>query len=383
MNEATELDDILRALAWGPRDEALLRAAVPRLSPRVDAWVDAFYLRLTRDPTAVTVLGDAGRIMRLRRSLSAWFHEMMTLPVDAAYARAREEIGRTHVRIGMPQHLMVTAMHGLRRDVRADVFRIFGDDPGGAEATSEALEKALDLELALMLEAYRRRARELALRQDATVLAQAVARRSAEGVEDAVDAALCRTEGLRRLSPGDGALGRALPGVDEALREIGALARRWTARLPSFESEPRVASFAAMLQAAQANVSLPSGTAIERVVAPEGLAALVHVAAVQLALEELLQVAVNRDPGGTVRVTVRRRSDEGVDVEVAHGGARDPSYGVPEPSDGVGLAYGPIAAELHDGCLEVGCPGVGIRLTLRRARRAFSGTSDAHRPVGP
>ena len=383
MNEATELGDILRALAWGPGDEALLRASVPRLSPCVDAWVEAFYVRLTTDPTAVTILGDEGRIMRLRRSLSAWFHEMLTLPVDGAYARAREEIGRTHVRIGMPQHLMVTAMHGLRRDVRADVLRLFDDDPAVAGATAGAVEKALDLELALMLEAYRRRARELSLRQDATVLAQAVARRSAERVEDATDAVLCRTEGLRRLAPGDAAFPRGLAQVETALREIGELARRWIARLPTFESEPRFASFESMLQAAEANVSLPSGTAIERLVEPEGLGALVHVAAVQLALEELLQTAVNRDPGGTVRVSVRRRPDEGVEVDVTHGGGRDPSFGALEASDGVGLAYAPLAAELHDGALDVGRPAsAGIRLTLVRARRDFPGAADAYRPLG-
>lgn len=385
MSDGTELADILRALGWGPDDEARLRASVPRLSPRVDAWVEAFYVRLLADPTAVTVLGDEERVMRLRRSLSAWFHEMLTLPVDDAYARAREEIGRTHVRIGMPQHLMVTAMHGLRRDVRADVLRLLGDDPAAAEATSRSLEKALDLELALMLEAYRRRARELALRQDATVLAQAVARRCADGVEDAVDAVLCRTEALRRLPPGDPAQPRMLARVEEASREIGDLARLWIARLPGYESEPRVASFDALLHAAQANVSLPSGTAIERVIEPLGLEALVHVAAVQLALEELLQAAVNRDPGGTVRVTVRRRPDEGVEVEVAHGGPRDASYGAPDASDGIGLAYVPIAAELHDGFLDVGRPGAtsaAVRLTLRRARRAPPGTTDAHRPRG-
>ncbi len=385
MNEATELGDILRALAWTSRDSELLRAAAPRLASRVDGWVDAFYARLTGDPTAVAILGDEGRVMRLRRSLSAWFHEMLTLPVDEAYARAREEIGRTHVRIGMPQHLMVTAMHGLRRDVRADASRLFADDPAGAEATVAALEKALDLELALMLEAYRRRAREVSLRQDATVLAQAVARRCAEGVEDAVDATLCRIEGLRRLPRGDADHPRVLVRVEEALREIGELARRWIARLPSFESEPRVASFDAMLQAAQANVSLPAGTAIERLVAPPGFEALVHVAAVQLAIEELLQAAVNRDPGGVVRVSARRRADEGVDIEVSHGGGRDQSGGALETTDGVGLAYVPIAAELHDGFLDLGRPGAptaSIRLTLRRARRAFPGTPDAHRPLG-
>lgn len=144
MNDRTEVGEIHRALRWGPQDEVLLRETAPRIAHRVTAWVDAFYERLQADPTAVAILGDAGRIMRLRRSLSAWFHEMLTLPVDEAYARAREEIGRTHVRIGMPQHLMVTAMHGLRTDVRRDAVHAWPEDPAKGEEAAEALAKALD-----------------------------------------------------------------------------------------------------------------------------------------------------------------------------------------------------------------------------------------------
>jgi len=384
VKDATEVGDIQRALQWGPRDESLLRAAAARLAPRVEAWVEAFYQRLQTDPTAVTILGDEGRILRLRRSLSAWFHEMLTLPVDAAYARAREEIGRTHVRIGMPQHLMVTAMHGLRADVRADTLRAYAGEPETAEAAAAALEKALDVELALMLEAYRRRTRELALRQDATVLAHAVARRCAETVEDAVDATLCRTEALRRLAPGDPGAPEHLRRVDEALRAIGELARRWIARFPPLDSDPRVVGVDALVLAASANVSLPPGTSIERDVEPPHLEARLHVASAQLAIEELLQAAVNRDPGGSVRVSVRARADQGVDVEVAHGGAHEPSLVATHGPEAFGLAYVPIAAELHDGTCEVTRPegfSVGVRLTLRRARRVPAERTDAHRPV--
>lgn len=386
MNDRTEVGEIHRALRWGPADAALLRETAPRIAPRVEVWVEAFYVRLQADPTAVAILGDAGRIMRLRRSLSAWFHEMLTLPVDEAYARAREEIGRTHVRIGMPQHLMVTAMHGLRTDVRRDAVRAWPEDPAKGEDAAEALAKALDVELALMLEAYRRRTRELALRQDATVLAHAVARRLADTVEDAVDATLCRTEALRRLPPGDPAAPEHLRRVDDALRAVGELARHWIARFPPLDSDPRDVSADALLHAASANVSMPPGTVIEREVVPPTLEARLHVASVQLAIEELLQAAVNRDPGGTVRASVRARADEGIDVEIAHGGAHEPSLVAAHGPDALGLAFVPIAAELHDGSCESCRPAgfsSGVRLSLRRARRVLPEGTHAHRPVRP
>lgn len=386
MNDRTEVGEIHRALRWGPQDEALLRETAPRIAHRVAVWVEAFYVRLQADPTAVAILGDAGRIMRLRRSLSAWFHEMLTLPVDEAYARAREEIGRTHVRIGMPQHLMVTAMHGLRTDVRRDAVHAWPEDPEKGEEAAEALAKALDVELALMLEAYRRRTRELGLRQDATVLAHAVARRLAETVEDAVDATLCRTEALRRLPPGDPAAPDQLRRVDEALRAVGEHARLWITRFPPLDSDPRTVFADALLHAASANVSIPPGTAIERDVAPPTLEVRLHVATVQLAVEELLQAAVNRDPGGTVRASIRARSDEGIDVEIAHGGAQEPSLVAAHGADALGLAFVPIAAELHDGAYEACRPegfSSGVRLSLRRARRVTPEKTHAHRPVRP
>ncbi len=385
MKDATEVGEIQRALHYGPQDEAMLRATAPRVAGCVPGWVERFYARLRGNPTAVAILGDEGRILRLKRSLSAWFHEMLTLPVDEAYARTREEIGRTHVRIGMPQHLMVTAMNGLREDVRADAVRAWPEDPAKGEAAGAALGKALDVELALMLEAYRRRTRELGLRQDATVLAHAVARRCAETVEDAVDATLCHTERLRRLPPGDPRLLEHVARVDESLRAIGELARRWIARFPPVQSEPASVSVEALLHAVAANVSLPPGTVVHRDVEPPTLEARLHVGSTQLALEELIQAAVNRDPGGAVRVSARGGVEEGLEVEVAHDGPSEPSLVAMHGPEALGLAYVPIAAELHDGSFEASHPvgfSTGVRLILRRARHVAPGKPDAHRPVG-
>ena len=160
----TASDDILairRSLGFEEAHEEAVREAGKRLTPEVDGWVDRFYLRLLTDPEAMRVIGDEASVIRLKRSLTAWFLEMFSLPVDEAYLRAREEIGRVHVRRAMPQYLMVTAMGALKRDVAESVWRLFGAEPGEAARIARALDMLLDLELALMLGAYRRRTSEL------------------------------------------------------------------------------------------------------------------------------------------------------------------------------------------------------------------------------
>ena len=155
------------SLGFGVADEALVRTAAPRLGPEVDGWVERFYARLVVDPVAMAILRDESRVLRLKRSLVAWFLEIFSLPLDEGYERARRDIGIVHVRIGMPLYLMVTAMGGLRRDVRDSVVRLWADDGAQAERVADALSKVLDLELALMLECYRRRQRELEQRATA------------------------------------------------------------------------------------------------------------------------------------------------------------------------------------------------------------------------
>jgi len=187
----SQIEDVRRGLSLTADDEALVREAAPRLQPEVERLIDAFYARLVTDGVAMALLRDEATVIRLKRSLSAWLHEMLTLPYDAAYERARADIGRTHLRIGMPQHLMVTSMGTLRRDVRDTVERLWADDAPRGRAVLRALEKALDLELALMLSAYRRRERELEALAERITSARELQAHYAAAAADAVDAAMC------------------------------------------------------------------------------------------------------------------------------------------------------------------------------------------------
>ena len=362
MSRRGSIDDIRRGLALSAAEEAEVRAAARKLEPAVEGWIEAFYLRLVLDPAAMEILADDARVVRLKRSLTAWFHEMFALPLDDAYAQARAEIGRTHLRIGMPAYLMVTAMSGLRADVRETVCARLGDDPGRAARVARGLEKLLDLELCLMLGTYAEEARRATSRRDRDLLLTRMTRRLAGAAGDTVDAVACYAELVRRGgSPEEracwtgrleAALGRLARGEARGLEAWGAL-----------DDRPRRMRLAEVC--ARALLGLPPG-ARSRVavrVEPADFEADVLAGPLEHALAELLDNALRHDPVGTVRLSATRAADSRTLLEVSDAGPGWPPGADVElllaTSPGLGLAYALHVAALHGGELRLERPAQG------------------------
>jgi signal transduction histidine kinase len=352
-------------------DEALVHEAGPVLAGEIEAWVAAFSERLSGEPLATALFADPAVVVRVRRALVAWFQELFSLPYDAAYAGARADIGRTHVRTGMPQHFMVTAMGGIRRDVRRSVSARFATDPAQAARLADALDRVLDLELSLMLGAYRRHSHELAQRTDRALYARRAETRAARAREDAADAARCYLS-LQRRARDAAAAERWSTRLAEMIEIV--------ARVPGVPGAPQrpmkapcVASIADLCARALGQVSVPAHTEVEVVVDPPDARVVVHEEALRSALEELLQSAVNRDPGGFVRLEVTSVADGGLLVEVLDGGPRwpDDARTVEDAlsrESGAPAACAELAVELHGGTLELVRPpggGAGVRMRLR------------------
>jgi signal transduction histidine kinase len=383
MKTEADIDAIRRSLGLTAEDETALREAAPLLVPEIEGWVDSFYVRLVVDEVAMSLLRDEAMVVRLKRSLVAWFQELLTLPFDADYERARAEIGRVHVRIGMPQHLMVTAMGGVRGDVRASVARILAADGGRAQRVATAFERVLDLELALMLGAYRRRARELAQRTDRALYARRVEARFVRAAADAFDASLCYAELLRR-APDAESRDRWATRLKETLREFASLPARLGDGEQALPEGPRRTAVGEICARALENVSTPSRTVIDLRIEPPGVEAVLHPTTFRLAFEELLQNAVNHDPGGCVQVGVNALIDGGLIVDVTDGGPGWPD-GVRDVADvyvaggGTGLAFCEFLADLHDGSIELTRPpggGAGVRIRLRPLSEAAEKASE-------
>jgi signal transduction histidine kinase len=80
--------------------------------------------------------------------------ELLKGPWDEAYYERRARIGRKHVRISLPQHYMFGAMDVIRQELVGVAETSYAQAEEKRRALN-ALEKILDLELAIMLHTYR------------------------------------------------------------------------------------------------------------------------------------------------------------------------------------------------------------------------------------
>jgi len=111
-----------------------------------------FYDRIREHSDAHAVFTGEEQILRLQRSLVSWLSRVCSGTYDQAYYEQTAQIGRVHVKIGLPQRYMLTAMALIRVALLRIADRELGVD---AAPTREALIRILDLELAVMLETYK------------------------------------------------------------------------------------------------------------------------------------------------------------------------------------------------------------------------------------
>jgi two-component system sensor histidine kinase HydH len=146
--------DLKEYVGFDAQDEASLRALHPFASPRFAAITEDFYQRILDHEAWRKVLTQGeSSVGRLKATLVEWMDKLLTGPWDDLYFDLRCRIGRVHVRIGMPQHFMFGAMNVVRRGLQSviDEEMDLPQRPGALRA----MNKILDLELAIMLHTYR------------------------------------------------------------------------------------------------------------------------------------------------------------------------------------------------------------------------------------
>jgi two-component system sensor histidine kinase HydH len=156
LNMSNELfAEMKRYLVFGEIEARLIASLRTRVSPHFPEIVIRFYKRLDEHPGARAVLrGDPGMIARLQKSLLVWLEELFSGTYDDSYFHSRCRIGRTHVRVELPQHYMFMAMNLIRLELTEHVERLNLSENETIAAVA-ALQKLLDLELAIMNQTYR------------------------------------------------------------------------------------------------------------------------------------------------------------------------------------------------------------------------------------
>src|SRR3954467_2502008 len=110
MTQETRFQELKRYVRFDEGDAALLVAFGTVARPDFPRIALEFYDRIREHSEAHDVFTGEEQIQRLQRSLVAWMKRVCSGTYDEAYHEQTSQIGRVHVRIGLPQRYMLTAM---------------------------------------------------------------------------------------------------------------------------------------------------------------------------------------------------------------------------------------------------------------------------------
>jgi signal transduction histidine kinase len=140
---------------WKEEDRERIHAVHGMLRPHLPGLVDDFYEAIERHPeTRSVITGGASQVERLRGSLRHWLEELLSGPHDHDYLARRWQVGKRHVEVGLDQIQLHGAMARLRQGLIQALSRSWTGARDGLVATILSLNKLLDLELAILADAY-------------------------------------------------------------------------------------------------------------------------------------------------------------------------------------------------------------------------------------
>ncbi len=153
-------------VGWTPEDAGRVRELQSLLRPEFPSLVADFYEEIQRHPEAVRVItGGAAQIARLQETLVDWLDQLFSGTYDADYVQKRWKIGFRHVQIGLDQVFTNVALSRLRRGLMDALDRSWNGEKDALRARRSSLNTLIDLDLALIEDAYQT---EHVLRQQAT-----------------------------------------------------------------------------------------------------------------------------------------------------------------------------------------------------------------------
>ncbi|RPI91247.1 MAG: PAS domain S-box protein [Planctomycetaceae bacterium] len=142
-------------VGWTEDDARRLASAGPVLAAFFTDVVEDFYAEIDRhEETRHVLTGGASQQERLKRSLLGWLHELFGGRYDVAYVERRWRVGHRHFEIGLDQAFTNAAASRLKRRLAETVDRVFPGDSAAGRAIKVSLELIIDLDLAIIQDAY-------------------------------------------------------------------------------------------------------------------------------------------------------------------------------------------------------------------------------------
>jgi len=147
--------ELQRYVGWTAADAERISAAAPLVAPHFAAMIDDFYDEIQKHEDARKVItGGQAQIERLKGTLRAWLAELVAGKYDADYVVRRWRVGWRHVEIGLDQVFTNVALSRLRTGLIRTLQQVWQGDLQEIRLTMRALNKLLDLDLAIIEDAY-------------------------------------------------------------------------------------------------------------------------------------------------------------------------------------------------------------------------------------
>jgi signal transduction histidine kinase len=142
-------------VGWSGEDARRICAAAPLVEPAFPALIDDFYAEILRHPqTSSVITGGQPQIARLKATLLGWLRELVSGQYDAAYVQRRWKVGYRHVEIGLDQVYTNVALSRLRLGLTHRLTAAWLGPAEDLAATLSAFHRLLDLDLAIIEDAY-------------------------------------------------------------------------------------------------------------------------------------------------------------------------------------------------------------------------------------
>jgi signal transduction histidine kinase len=147
--------ELQQYVAWTEEDARRVQSVAAAVEPYLPGLIDDFYAEIERHPGARKVItGGRQQVERLKGTLLVWIRDLFSGRYDQDYVLRRWRVGGRHVEIGLDQVYTNVALSRLRRGLLL-ALETWG--PGaGAEglAVRRSLNTLLDLDLAIIEDAY-------------------------------------------------------------------------------------------------------------------------------------------------------------------------------------------------------------------------------------
>lgn len=136
-------------------DVAIAVAAWPQVQPHVRDLIDDFYATILSQPSAAAAIrGGEQQVARLKLTLERWLAELFVGKYDPEFIKNRWLVGWRHVKIGLPQVWTATAMSRMRDQLLSGLAHHWTDSLADYQRLSSSISRLMDLDLALIQDAY-------------------------------------------------------------------------------------------------------------------------------------------------------------------------------------------------------------------------------------